>query len=253
MSSSTWICLETTWTIKDWKVETPRVAHLDACVRFHAWVLTHICSEPPSPTPSPLELALQRFFLEKETNLEAFIWSLLKIGCERLCNWWLLRKAKQAIASCRAPENVFCVAVSMPHSVEGNYLGGDSTALCWLPRCKIYCRLDWVFFIRAFTRHLKRCQECYFLNAFEVATAKLHFPVLEIYFWNGMQGFVQASCFPLTLTGVALLNPSTLLRKFTSNAQSPPLAGSLAHTCAEGLRSRGEGPRVPLFCVSPTS
>lgn len=30
-----------------------------------------------------------------------------------------------------------------------------------------------------------------------------------------MQGFVQASCFPFTLTGAALLSPSTLPWKFT--------------------------------------
>lgn len=91
-------------------------------------------------------------------------------------------KERKFIESYRAPENVFCVAVSMPHSAEGNYLWRGFHSLHGLPQCKIYCRLDWVFFLRAFTRHLKRCQECYFLNAFEVATAKLHFPVLEIYF-----------------------------------------------------------------------
>jgi hypothetical protein len=50
------------------------------------------------------------------------------------------------------------------------------------PQCKIYCWLNWVFFVTAFTEHLKHCQECYFLNASEAANAKLHFPVLEIYF-----------------------------------------------------------------------
>lgn len=78
---------------------------------------------------------------------------------------------------------MFAVLQFLCHTVwKAIIFGGDSAALRGLPRSKIYCRLDWVFFIRAFTRHLKRCQECYFLNAFEVATAKLHFPVLEIYF-----------------------------------------------------------------------
>lgn len=75
--------------------------------------------------------------------------------------------------------------------------GGDSSALCGLPRCKIYCWLDWVFFIRAFTGHLKRCRECYFLNAFEVASAKLHFPRLGDTFLKRYAGICIGFMLPI--------------------------------------------------------
>lgn len=91
-------------------------------------------------------------------------------------------KERKALESSRAPEKVFCVAVSMPHVWKVIIFGGDSTALRGFPRCKIYRRLDWVFFLRAFTRHLERRQERYFLNASEVAAAELHLPILEIDF-----------------------------------------------------------------------
>lgn len=54
--------------------------------------------------------------------------------------------------------------------------GGDSEVLCGLPQCKIYCRLDWVSFLRAFTRHLKHCQEYDFWMLWRLPLLSFIFP-----------------------------------------------------------------------------
>lgn len=113
------------------------------------------------------------------------------VVCTRVCVRLVTVKERKFIENHSTPENICCVAISLPHSVEDSYLWRGFHSLHGLPQCKIYCRLDWVFFIGAFTRHLKRCQECYFLNAFELATAKLRFLVLERYILNGMRAFVR--------------------------------------------------------------
>ena len=157
-----------------------------------------------------------------------------------MCVWSVTIKERKALESSRAPEKVFCVAVSMP-VWKVIIFGGDSTALRGLPRCKIYRRLDWVFFLRAFTRHLKHCQERYFLNASEVATAKLHLPILEIYFWNGMQGFIR----PRASRWYWQELPRSSLARISPSAQSPPPCLPGTHTRAPVV---GIGPEArPLF------
>lgn len=54
-------------------------------------------------------------------------------------------------------------------------------ALCGLPWCKVYCLLDWVLLLRAFTWLRMCCQGRDFPNASEVATLSFIFPSRDVF------------------------------------------------------------------------